>query len=106
MDEIIIPHIQENFNIDDILSDNNKKAEYREALKFFAEEIKNNLSFNSTHNIYVDPGDCGEDDDGEEIEIDLTVNQEDLKTVLSPIFQKAIDCSLNLLKRKILVEIH
>lgn len=99
VDEIIIPHIQKNFEIDELLSDNNKKAEYRGALKFFAEEIKNNLSFNSSHNIYVDPGECGEDDAGEEIEIDLTVSQDQLKKVMEPIFQKAIDCSLALLER-------
>ena len=99
VDELIIPHIQENFSIDEILDDDNKKAEFRSALKFFAEDMKNNLSFNSSHNIYVDPGECGEDDEGEEIEIDLTVTQEQLKNVLAPIFQKAIDCSLSLLKR-------
>ena len=99
VDQLIIPHIQERFSIDDLLSDDIKKEEYRSGLKFFAEEIKNNLSFNPSHNIYVDPGDCGVDDNGEEIEIDLTVTQEQLKNVLTPIFQKAIDCSLTLLKR-------
>jgi molecular chaperone DnaK len=99
VDELIIPHIQERYTIDEILDEDNKKAEFRSALKFFAEEIKNNLSFNPSHNIYVDPGDCGEDDEGEEIEIDLKVTQENLKNVLEPIFQKAIDCSLTLLKR-------
>ena len=99
VDEIIIPHIKENFTVDELISDDNKNAEYRSALKFFAEEIKNNLSFNPSHNIYVDPGDCGEDDEGEEIEIDLTVSQDQLSEVLSPVFQKAINCSLNLLKR-------
>jgi len=99
VDQIIIPHIQERFNIYDLLSDEVKKEEYRSGLKFFAEEIKNNLSFNPSHNIYVEPGECGTDDEGEEIEIDLTVSQEQLKSVLAPIFQKAIDCSLALLKR-------
>ncbi len=99
VDKLIIPHIQENYDIDEILEDDTKKAEYRSTLKFFAEEIKNNLSFNPTHNIYVDPGDCGEDDNGEEIEIDLTVTQAQLKEVLAPVFQKAIDCSQELLKR-------
>ena len=99
VDQLIIPHIQENFDIDEILNDEAKKSEYRAALKFFAEEIKNNLSFNTSHNIYVDPGDCGEDDNGEEIEIDLTVTQDQLKEVLTPVYQKAIDCSLALLKR-------
>lgn len=99
VDQLIIPHIQERFSIEDLLSDDIKKEEYRSGLKFFAEEIKNNLSFNPSHNIYVDPGECGEDDEGEEIEIDLTVTQEQLKNVLAPIFQKAIDCSLTLIKR-------
>ena len=44
-------------------------------------------------------GDAGEDDEGEEFEIDLTVNQEDAKNTLGPIFQKAINISLSLLKR-------
>src|SRR5690554_6710112 len=99
VDQLIITHIQENFLIDDLLSDDFKKDEYRSSLKFFAEEIKNNLSFNPTYNIYVDPGDCGEDDNGEDIEIDLTVSQDQLKNVLSPIFQEAIDCCLSLLHR-------
>jgi len=99
VDQLIIPHIQERFSIDDLLSDDIKKEEYRSGLKFFAEEIKNNLSFNPSHNIYVDPGECGEDDEGEEIEIDLTVTQEQLKNVLAPIFQRAINNCLELLKR-------
>jgi len=99
VDQLIIPHIQERFSIEDLLSDDIKKEEYRSGLKFFAEEIKNNLSFNPSHNIYVDPGECGEDDEGEEIEIDLTVTQEQLKNVLAPIFQRAINNCLELLKR-------
>ncbi len=99
VDELILPYISNNFEISKLLSTENKKQEYRSALKFFAEELKNNLSFNETHNIYVDPGDCGEDDNGEEIEIDLTVSQAELEKVLSPVFQKAVDISKNLLER-------
>ncbi|MEO6681867.1 MAG: Hsp70 family protein [Ginsengibacter sp.] len=99
VDRLIIPHIQENFDIEGLLSDDLRKSEYRDALKFYAEKYKNNLSFNLNHNIYVDPGDCGEDDNQEEIEIDLTLNQEQLKDAIAPIFQKAIDCCLTLLKR-------
>ena len=99
VDQLIIPHIQENFSIDEILDDDNKKAAFRSALKFFAEDMKNNLSFNPSHNIYEEQGNCRLDDEGEEIEIDLTVTQEQLKNVLAPIFQQAIDCSLTLLQR-------
>ncbi|SHH18248.1 molecular chaperone DnaK [Flavobacterium micromati] len=98
VDEIIIPHIQKNFSIDDILNDDTKKLKYREALKSFAEELKNELSFKSEFNLYKEEG-SGTDDDGEDIEIDLTVTQADLEKVLSPIFQKAVDISKKLLER-------
>jgi len=99
VEEIMLPHIKENYSIDNILGDNKSSQKFKDALKFWAEDIKNQLSFKDEYNLYVDPGDAGEDDDGEEIEIDLTVNQELLKNTLAPIFQKAIDISLQLLER-------
>lgn len=98
VDEIIIPHIQENFSINGILNDDHKKAKYREALKPFAEELKNELSFKNEFNLYKEEG-AGTDDDGEDIEIDLTITQADLENVLSPVFQKAVDISKKLLER-------
>ena len=98
VDEIILPHIQENFNIDNILSNDDTKNNYREALKAFAEELKNELSFKESYNLYKEDR-CGIDDDGEEIEIDVTITQSDIERVLAPVFQKAIDVSQNLLKR-------
>jgi len=101
VDEIIIPHIQENFTIDSILSDDNKKKILQDAMKFYAEETKIQMSFNNTHNILSDLGDIpGEDDDGEEFELDITVTQEMMQNTLGPIFQKAIDICKNLLERK------
>lgn len=98
VDEIIIPHIQENFSINNILHNEDEKSKYREALKPFAEELKNELSFNSQFNLYKEER-AGLDDDGEEIEIDLTVSQAQLEKAIAPIFQKAIDISKNLLQR-------
>ena len=98
VDEIIIPHIQKKFSIDDILNDDNKKSKYREALKSFAEELKNELSFKSEFNLYKEEG-SGTDDKGEDIEIDLTITQADLEKVLTPVFQKAVDISKKLLER-------
>lgn len=98
VDNIILPHIQENFNIDNILTNEKTKNNYREALKAFAEELKNELSFKDSYNLYKEDR-CGTDDDGEEIEIDITISQSDLEKVLSPVFQKAIDVTQELLKR-------
>lgn len=100
VDEIILPYIQENFAIDSILGDDSKKQILRNAMKFYAEETKIKLSFNDTHNILSDLGDIpGEDDEGEEFELDITVTQTDISNALSPVFQKAIDVSKNLLER-------
>lgn len=100
VDEIIIPYIEENFAIDSILEDDSKKQILRNAMKFYAEETKIKLSFNDTHNILSDLGDIpGEDDEGEEFELDITVTQDDITRALAPVFQKAIDVSQNLLKR-------
>lgn len=100
VDEIILPYIEENYAIDSILEDDNKKQILRNAMKFYAEETKIKLSFNDSHNILSDLGDIpGEDDNGEEFELDITVNQVDMERALSPIFQKAIDICKKLLER-------
>ena len=100
VDEIILPYIQENFVIDTILADDTKKQILRNEMKFYAEETKIKLSFNDTHNILSDLGDIpGEDDEGEEFELDITVTQADITKALSPVFQKAIDVSKKLLER-------
>ncbi|MBL85967.1 MAG: heat-shock protein Hsp70 [Winogradskyella sp.] len=100
VDEIILPYLQENFVIDSILADDTKKQILRNAMKFYAEETKIKLSFNDTHNILSDLGDIpGEDDEGEEFELDITVTQADITKAVAPVFQKAIDVSLSLLKR-------
>lgn len=100
VDEIIMPYLEQNYSIDSILADDNKKQILRNAMKFYAEETKIKLSFNETHNILSDLGDIpGEDDNGEEFELDISVNQSDMHKALSPIFQKAIDICKELLKR-------
>lgn len=100
VDQLIIPNLQENYAIDSILDDATKKEILRNAVKPFAEEAKIQLSFKDTHNILSNLGDLPfEDDNGEEPEIDVTITQKDMENVLSPIFQKAIDITKELLKR-------
>lgn len=100
VDEIILPYLENNFSINSILEDDDKKQILRNAMKFYAEETKIKLSFNKTHNILSDLGDIpGEDDEGEEFELDITVTQEDITRALAPVFQKAIDTSIQLLER-------
>ena len=99
VDEILLKNIKENFTIDDFLNDESKKSLLKDALKVIAEQIKINLSFSDTYDIISNIGDYPEDDKGEEIELDFTVSSEDLKKVLVPIFQKAVDITKDLLNR-------
>ena len=99
VDNIIVPHIESNYEIDKLLSNENERQKLRHSLKFFAEETKIQLSFNQSHNILSDIGDLGEDDDGEELELDITVTDQQMTTCLSPVFQKAIDLTKKLLSR-------
>lgn len=99
VDELLIPYISENFAIKSFLDDEEKNMLLRDALKIEAEKIKIELSFSNSYDVISDIGVYPEDDEGNEIEIDFIVTQEDLEKVVTPIFQKAINISLELLKR-------
>lgn len=100
LDEIIIPYLNSNFAIGSILVDEIKREVLRDAMKFYAEEAKIQLSFQESHNILSDLGDIpGEDDEGNEYELDVTISQDDLGDVVGPFFQKAVDICKELLQR-------
>lgn len=99
VDEIIIPYLQKNYSIDGILDDEEKKQVLRDAMKTYAEDVKNQLSFKDKEDIISNLGDLGEDEDGEEIELDLTVKQSEAFNVMRPYFQKAVDYCNELLER-------
>lgn len=100
VDEILIPHIQTKFAIDSFLSDPSRREYFRIALKDFAEiQAKIPLSFSTTADVMSDPDDFPLDDNGDEIELDLTLTRGDLEAVTQPIFQKAIDICAELLSR-------
>ena len=99
VDNIIIPYLQENYDIEDTLADTDKKEVLRDAMKTFAEDVKNQLSFKDKEDILSNLGDLGEDDSGEEMELDLTIVKDDLYDVMRPYFQKAIDICKELIRR-------
>ena len=97
VDHILIPYIRDAYVIEDILSDDFSRKLLRELLKFIAEETKIALSSKDSYEPSVDEP-IGEDEEGEEIEIDLTVSLGDYEKAVKTIFQRAIDISLKLLK--------
>ena len=99
VDGIIIPHLEANFSISGILGNDVKKQILRDAMKTYAEDAKNQLSFNASTDILSNLGDLGDDDDGKELEIDLSLAQEQVFAVMRPHFQKAVDICKDLLQR-------
>tara|TARA_B110000261_G_scaffold69922_1_gene81634 strand:- start:4392 stop:6914 length:2523 start_codon:yes stop_codon:yes gene_type:complete len=98
VDKIILPWLKENYKIESFLNDENKKAQLNDVLKLYAEELKVSMSFSDEEDIVSDLGELPEDDDGEEMEIEISVNSELMNSVLSPVFQVAIDHTIELLK--------
>lgn len=100
VDEIIIPYLQANYSLENRLAEENQKRIIRDAMKIFAERAKIQLSFKDHEDIALDYiGQIGEDEDGEELDLDITVTQEQLFNVMRPYFQKAVDICKDLLKR-------
>ena len=99
VDQIIIPYLQENYTIEGILADETKKQSLRDAMKFYAEQAKNQLSFKEKCDITSQLDEFGDDDEGEPLELDMVITQAQLKPVVAPIFKKAVDIVKDLLER-------
>ncbi len=106
VDSILMPYLRENYSIEGYFANPRDREIIREAMKTYAEDIKNALSFKDSFNLYVDQGDLGEDEDGEEYEIELTVTRDELYRAIRPLFQKAVDICKDLLRRNNLSSNH
>lgn len=100
VDNVIIPFLKKEYSIENILNDEVKKNILRDAMKFYGEQAKIQLSFNETYDILTDIGEIpGTDDDGEEFELDFTITREDFKSAVEPIFQQSINICKDLINR-------
>ncbi|RZK20444.1 MAG: Hsp70 family protein, partial [Flavobacterium sp.] len=100
VDQILIPYLEDNYAISEILNDSVQREILRSAVKFYAEECKIQMSFKETHNILTDLGDLPfTDENGEEPSLDIIIDQQTIYNVVAPIFQHSIDICKDLLKR-------
>jgi len=98
VDGIIMPYLKENYVINNIISDDGRKNLLRNAVKRFAEEAKIYLSQKEKlHYDLLTDEPIGEDDEGNVIEIDLTITKEKYEDAVKPYFQQAIELSQKLL---------
>ena len=99
VNELLIPKLQNSYNINSYLENDEIRSLLVNALKKYADETKIALSFEESHDILSELGEFPEDDNGEEIELDFTIKSDDLEPVLAPIFQLAIDHAKKLIER-------
>jgi len=98
VDKIIIPHLKEKYSIDSYLEDEKALFHLRGALKYIAEEAKIMMSKKNKFTV-VSEEPLGIDEEGEEIEIDMELSIEDFEEAVTPVFQRAIDVSLELMEK-------
>ena len=99
VDRILLPYMGHHFAIGSMLADAEKKGLLRDALKTYAEELKISLSSKEQYDLLSNLGDLGNDDDGQELELDLVVTREQAFEAMRPLVQKSIDICLDLLRR-------
>tara|TARA_Y100000768_G_scaffold376991_1_gene349707 strand:- start:7893 stop:10415 length:2523 start_codon:yes stop_codon:yes gene_type:complete len=99
VNEIFIPHLQKNYKIESLIEDDVKNQKLRDALKVRAEQAKIEISFSDSCYVESNPDDYPNDDEGQEIELAFNITRDEMQKVLSPVFQKAIDITKEVLKR-------
>ena len=97
IDQVLLPFLRKNYDIDNL--DNNALQYLKNELKRIAERLKIDLSELETVAILTDFDELGKDATGEEIEIDLSITRNELRGVLAPLYQLAIDTTSELLKQ-------
>ena len=97
VDQFFISELSRQCKIEGILSDDLKKKLLQDALKRFAEQAKITLSSKGSWDHFLE--DFGPDDDGEEMQVDLTISLDQYEEICGPLFQKAIDICKQLLQR-------
>jgi molecular chaperone DnaK len=100
IDEILLPYFKKNYELNDIITDEDKLGKFRNQLKDKVEQVKITLSTKLNEDLISQLGEnYGTDDEGNPIEFDLTVTRDDLDKVQRPFFQRSIDITNDLLKR-------
>lgn len=98
VDKILLPYLNEKYNLDNILTNDFGRKKLRDALKAIAEDCKISLSSKNVYEFYKE--DLGEDDNADEIILDLKITLQEFEDVATPIMQRAIDITKKLIERR------
>ena len=100
VEEIIFSEVSHHVDLNGFISrDPQNRLRLRKVFKKFAEEISITLSSQDSCEVVTEPYAPIKLWDGQEIELDFTVTRKQLRPVVEPIFQRAIDMAKVLLQR-------
>lgn len=99
VDNIVVPQLRKDYALDNYLSNPDKKEILRDAMKTYVEDARIQLSFKDEEDMISNIGDLGTDEDGEEIELDMTLTQEEAFDAMRPLYQRAVDICKGLMQR-------
>lgn len=102
VDNILMPYVEKKYKLAKIKASERKLAMLREALKVFAEAAKVELSTSPSAEVLSDLGELGSDDNGRELELDLTITREMAYPIMEPFFRKTVTICQKLLERNFL----
>lgn len=99
--KILLPRLEEDYSLDSYKTTEWKKRALMDALKGPAEEMRIALSFadSTDYSTYDRNLNLGQDDNGEEIDLEITVTKAELIDSIGEQYQKAVDLCKTLLKR-------
>lgn len=99
VNKILLPYLDENYSLDSFHSIPWKMKSLKDAIKPIAEQIRIELSVNDSVDYYSGDlnMDLTTDDNGDDIEIEITVTRAQLEVAIRENYQKAVDIAKNLL---------
>lgn len=101
VNKILLPHLEDDYDLASYKQIDWKKKALQDALKGPAEEMRIALSFadSTDYSTYDRNLNLGHDDNGNDIDLEITMTREELYDAISPLYKKAVDICKNLLKR-------
>lgn len=99
VDNIVVPQLRKDYALDNYLSNPDKKEILRDAMKTYVEDARIQLSFKDEEDMISNIGELGADEEGEEIELDMTLTQEEAFDAMRPLYQRAVDICKGLMQR-------
>lgn len=99
--KLLIPHLQKDYDLSSYETTEWKKRALMDALKGPAEEMRVALSFadSTDYSTYDRNLNLGVDDNGEEIDLEITITKDQLIATIGEQYQKSVDICKDLLSR-------